>query len=93
MLSKDELNKLVGDVVAGTEQDAQRLSTEEFIATIKGYILDEVGKKIVMHALTTIASSEKEDVERVAKEQLKMKHTAFLIAEAAEKIMRRTWIG
>lgn len=93
MMSREELERLSNQIVEDTQREHKEIETEDFIATMKAMILKEVGEKIATHALVLIANAEKDDRTRVAQDTLKMQHTAFFIAEAAEKIMRRLWIG
>jgi thymidylate kinase len=88
------MDRVVGGLVEKSEHDAAVVETEQMIAEIKAFILKEVGEKIATNAMAALfVASKAGNLKEVAREQLKMKHTAYLIAQAAEAIMRRMWLG
>lgn len=91
-MQKDEINKAVDEIVNRATRDEKHLEMEAFIAEVKSEILKNVGERIASHALVRAMSATDETKGQVRQDVERMRHTAFLIAQAAEMVMRRTWL-
>ncbi len=89
-MQKDEMEKAISEILAKAERREKKMDTEVLIANVKSAILKQVGEMLATYIVIDVMANKASD--QSVGTANKMKHTAFLIAEAAEMIMRRSWI-